>query len=264
MPATPTPFNPPMQLAEPAFSLPEGHKVEPAFAPHYSAWKSDPTPARMTTLLKTVEPAIASGIRSFGGSDHPLIRSRARRIAIGAIQSYDPTQAGLKTHLLNNLKGLQRHAARQTLVLNVPERVAIDKKNLDAAEAEMKDELGRDPSSHELAQRTGLSLKRMGHIRGFRGAMVQGQAERGFAEEGGVSDPAVEGPDPTLRRLHFLYPDLDPIDQVIVDHAFGLHGRPQLKAGEIARRVNRSPGLISQRSARIQTMLDELEGAEIL
>jgi hypothetical protein len=259
-----TPFKP-----DPGFDTPT-NRLEPRFAPAFHAWSADPSPARAGEFLKTIDPVIQEGLSVYGGANaNPMMRSRARQIALDAARKYDPARASLKTHLMAHFQGLRRYGAQQTQVIHVPEAVALDQQHLVTAETELRDRFGRDPSDLELADHTGLSRKRIAHIRGYRPAVSEGQlAVSGDEDEeggaGGGFEPAVEGPDRSMLRAQFLYHDLGPHDQVILEYGMGLNGNPRLPAAQIARRLRISPGAVSQRAARIQQQLDELEDSEVL
>jgi hypothetical protein len=264
MPSTFTPFD-----TEGSFSAPSS-RLETRYAPAFHAWKADPTPAKSDDFLKSIDPIVQEGLNVYGGRNaNPMMRSRARRIALDAAGKYDPAKASLKTHLMAHLQGLRRYGAQQNQVIKVPEAVALDQQHLGEAEAELGDRLGRDPSDMELADHTGLSRRRIAHIRGYRPAVPEGRLasladedEEGGA--GGGFEPAVEGPDRSALRAQFLYHDLDPHDQVILEYGMGLNGAPRLPAAAIARRLKLSPGAVSQRAARIQRMLDEFEDTNVL
>ena len=234
-------------------------KLEPDFRPHFEAWRKEPSPAHTTRLLDAVHPVLDTGIKAFGGPDSPLIRSRAKRIALDALQSYDPQKAALKTHLLNHLQGLQRHAHRQARMLSMPERVALERSMLSQHENILRDELGREPTSLELADRTGIPLKRQEKLRRYTGGFAEGQTMIGFNDEDGPVDVAIQHHTPLMRKLEVLKDDLDPTDQAIVEHAAGLYGRQPIPATDLARKLNLTPGRISQRTAAIQRKLDELD-----
>jgi DNA-directed RNA polymerase specialized sigma subunit len=251
------------------FSSP-GNRLEPKFAPAFHTWSADPSPANSDQFLKAIDPIVQEGLNVYGGRNaNPMMRSRARRIALDAATKYDPSKASLKTHLMAHLQGLRRYGAQQNQVIHVPEAVALDQHHLGEAEAELSDQLGRDPSDAELADHMGLSRRRIAHIRGYRPAVPEGRLaslsdedEEGGA--GGGFEPAVEGPDRSMLRAQFLYHDLDPHDQVILEYGMGLNGSPKLPAAQIARRLRISPGAVSQRAARIQQMLDEFEDTNVL
>jgi DNA-directed RNA polymerase specialized sigma subunit len=243
-------------------------RLEPEFAPHFQAWKADPSPANTDRFLTAVDPIIRQGVSVYGGRDaNPMMTSRARRMAYDAAGKYDPTKSSLKTHLMGHFQGLRRYGARQSQVINVPEAVALDQHHLVEAEARLRDQLyGRDPSDAELADHTGLSRKRIRYIRGYRAPLAEGQAAAAGAGddgEGGGWEPAVQGPDTSRLRAQYIYDDLPGSDQVILEYAMGLNGSPKLSTGDIARRLRITPGAVSQRAAKIQKLLDAVEDAEI-
>jgi hypothetical protein len=243
----------------------EGSRLEPDYQLPYAHYSSNKSPTTAGRLLKAVDPVIQNGITAFGGkAAGPSVRSRAKKIALGAIDSYDPARGTLKNHLLTNLQGLRRVAAQSDQIIKAPERVALDKMTMDAAERELSDELGRDASPLEVADRTGLSLRRQAHIRGYVPGFAQGQvAGMGTSDDGEGFDPAVQQADPISAKLDFIYHDLDPVNQAIVDYGFGRNGRSRLPVGKIATKMNLTPGAISQRAAKIQAMLDELGDMEV-
>lgn len=234
--------------------------LEPDFAPHYDAWKDRPGPQTAQALLQAVRPTLDSAVRSYGGRQpSPTLRGRAKLMALDAFDSYDPSRAKLRTHLMVQLQGLRRHAAREQQVVSVPERVALDQHRLSVYENELRDRLGRDPSDAEMSEHSGLSAKRMGYVRQGRPGYAEGTiaATTSGEESPGGMDPAVaraSGIDPHL--LEFVYHDMDPSDQVIVEHTLGLHGRKRLPKQEIALKLGISAGAVSQRAARIQERLN--------
>lgn len=249
------------ETPHPGIRPPEGFRLEPEFHPAFASYQKDPSRRNAGALLKATGPILDTGVKAYGGPNaNPMLRSHAKKIALEAFKTYDPARASMKTHLIGQLKGLNRYAARQVQMIKVPERVAIDRRRLDEAESELSDRTGRAPSSAEVADATGMPLRRQAYVRGYRPGFAEGQVQAlGAGEEDEGTEPAVEAPDATAHRLEFLYPDLDPIDQAIVEHGYGLHGRKRLRPGQVASTLNLSAGAISQRAGRIQRQLDELE-----
>jgi hypothetical protein len=250
----------------PGAKLPHDTRLEPHLHGVYTNWRAHPSPTTAGAMLKAVAPHIATGIKMYGGtSASPTTRSKAKAITLNAIKTYDHSQAPLRDHVLNHLKGLQRHAQREARMLSVPDGVVMDRRTVDLGEAELADRLGRPPSTSELADHTSMSAKRVAYVRKYQPGLAQGQAEgSNFEDDDSGGGPAVEQADPIHAKALFLYDDLDPIDQQILEHAVGLHGQPVLKSGEIARKLGRSPGLVTQRATRIQAMLDDLDDAKLL
>lgn len=257
-----------MEIKAPSFpKAPTVERLEPDFAEVVGNYRQAPSPQRAGAYLKTVSPIIDEGVRVYGGPHaSPLLRSHARRMALDALPNYDPQRSSLKTHLMHQFRRLQRIGPQIAQGVSVPEGVAIDRRDLRDSEMSLADELGRDPSDAELADRTGLSMGRIAKLRAYRPALAEGEyAARAATEEGEGGDPAVARLDDHTKALaEFLYDDVDPVNQLILEHTLGLRGAPVLPHKEIARRAGVSPGAISQRLQQLQGKLDRLGDAELI
>lgn len=227
----------------------------------YEKWKKEQTPANMGELLTASRPVLDTAIKSYGRGNQALLPS-ARRLAVDAFKTYDPSKgAKLQTHLMTQLQPLRRKAREAENVVNVPERVSADLYRLDQSNQALTDQLGREPSDRELADHTGLSMKRIGHVRTFQGTET---AESQLVDpEGGVFYPGTEQPDPDRILIEYVHHDLDPVDQKILEWSTGLYGKDQLQKQEIANRLGLSPGAVSQRAAKIAKRLAELKSAGV-
>ena len=239
--------------------------LEPSYNEHYNNWKSDPSPSSSGSLLKAVDPVINEALRTYGGSAQksPTLRSKARLMALKAIEGYDPTKAKLRTHLLSQMQGLRRLAAKEDQILNIPEQVLLDLGNLKESENRLRDKLSRDPSDMELSDFLGISRKRISYLRTMKPSFAEGKL-LSTDEEGSSSlnQPGVKSVDNDKALTawqEFVYHDLDPIDQQIMEHTLGMNKKPVLSNQEVAKMLRLSPGAISQRKAKIQNKLDMSE-----
>jgi RNA polymerase sigma-B factor len=247
----------------PRMDLPEtaaARALEPEFAPHYDAWAASPSPQTASALVKAVAPVIKSALRTYVGQGQtsPTVQSRAKAIVLDSLPRYDPRRAKLRTHLMVQLQSLRRAGAEENQIISVPERVRLDQHRLRQATAELADRLGREPADSELSEHTGLALRRLAHIRKAQTSVAEGSLQ-GLPNEQGESttaDPAVVDQRDNDVWLRFVYQDLHPTDQFIMEHVLGLHGKEVLPKGEIARRLGLSAGAVSQRLARIQKAID--------
>lgn len=242
-------------------------RIEPHLIKPVMDYKANPHPASADAFLKAVSPIMETGLSTYGGKNvNPMMRTRARRVLLDSVRTYDPSRASFKTHAMNQLRTLQRYGAQQQQVLKVPEGVALDQGHLRESEAELRDRLGRDPSDQELADHAGISRRRIRYVRGYRQGIAEGQlASAGAAEDGdGGYEPAVNQADPTHLMAEFLYHDLDPVDQVILEYTVGLNGSPRLPGSVLAQRVGLTPGAISQRKARLDQRMRELADTGVL
>jgi DNA-directed RNA polymerase specialized sigma subunit len=194
----------------------------------------------------------------------PTLRSKAKALAIGAFKTYDPARAKLKTHLFSQMQGLRRMAAKEEQSVSIPEQILLDQGHLREAEGKLRDELGRDPSDIELADHVGLSPKRISYLRSVKPTLSEGKLTTIDEEGSSMSIPSVELSKDEQEKINkawqdFIYADLHPTDQLIMEHTLGLHGKKVLSNKDIARKLALSPGAISQRKARIQELLDRRE-----
>lgn len=232
--------------------------LEKEYRDIFGAWKADPNPKTMSSLLSKTKPAIDRALAAHVGTKSPNLQSSAKRIAIKAFQSYDPSMAGLNTHLMNQLQGLKRAARKQTQIVSVPERVALDQTMIAEVENRLRDSLGRDPSSQETADNSGLSLKRLTHLRKFKQPLAEGTFTRQSDEESSGYTPGVssinEAHDPWVD---LVYEDMDPTNQRILELSLGLYGNKRHSNQQIAQKLRVTPGAISQRKSFIQKKLNE-------
>jgi hypothetical protein len=215
--------------------MPNYDFLEPEFTQPWEEWKKDPNPANSSTLLKTVDPVINAALRTYAGPS---------------------PRAKLRTHLMTQLQGLRRHVAREGMAVSIPEQVALDLGHVREAENRLRDQLGREPSDMEVADHTGLSRKRLGYLRQHKYTRSEGSMQRPTEEGEDIYAPAVAPAGNHTAWHDFVYHDLDPVDQVILEHSLGLHGKPILQNQQIAQKLRLSPGAISQRKAKIQAKLN--------
>ena len=230
--------------------------IEPEYQSAYDTWAKDRSPAATWQLLGTVQPVLDAAAKQYAPLSNNAL-SEARLLAADALKSYDPAKGPLRPHLMSQLQGLRRIAAKQQQIISVPERAALARNQMQQMSQELEVELGRMPTLREISQRTGMSRKRLIQLQ-RAGSVAEGQIrdpESGEVYEAdatpiGAGDPAQEA------YIDMVLEDLDPTDRAIADWRLGRDGEP-VPVSEIARRLGRTPGAISQRLARIQKLLDE-------
>jgi len=240
--------------------------LEKDYHSSYSAWQNAQNKTTSSDLLKAVNPVLDTAVQTYGGkaSGSPTLRSHARRIALDSFNSYDPSKGTMKTHLMANLQGLRRYSQQEQQIISIPEQVALDLHQTEISGKELEDTLGRSPSDTELADFTGISIKRLEHIRKARRPVASGTLMQ-QSGDAGMFMPAVKAPvEDHSAWIELVYSDLNKTDQYILERAMGLHGHSNLSQGQIARELRLSPGAVSQRMQRIQAQLDKRDELEML
>lgn len=246
----------------PPFSGQTTYGASPDFDAIYPQWQKHQTPELNTQLIGTIQPIVDTAVSSYAGSNaSPTIKNKARLMALKALHTYDPKRGNVKTHLLSQLQSLRRLSAKEQNIISLPEQVGLDFQRLSSAENELRDALSRDPTDDELADATGLSTRRIKKIRGFNQPVAEGMTalQAGDSEDAANTDIASSLPNYTKHTdawLDFVYGDLSPTDKLVMDMTLGRNGRRKASTQDIARRLNISPGAVSQRAAKIQAMID--------
>lgn len=233
--------------------------LEKEFAEPYTQWKANPNPATTGSLLRSVDPVISMALYSYGAPS-PTLRSKAKQLAIESFNSYDPNRGKLRTHMLNHMKRLYRTTGQEQQIIRTPERVSMNRLEVSRATAELEEQLGRAPSDQELADHTGLSKQRLANIGQYSRPISTGT----LASASEMDDAGEMAVEPVYEPkqhvwLDFVYDDLPPTDQYIMERVLGMHGHRKQGLAPIARQLRLSTGAISQRLARIQMKLDKLQ-----
>jgi DNA-directed RNA polymerase specialized sigma subunit len=105
-------------------------------------------------------------------------------------------------------------------------------------------------------------VRRIKKIRAFNQPVAEGMTavQASGSEDAANTDIASTLPNYTKNTdawLEFVYGDLSPTDKLIMDMTLGRNGRRRTSTQEIAKRLNITPGAVSQRASKIQTMIDQ-------
>lgn len=221
----------------------------------FNLWKQKKDPVYLEQTLQALKPTISSAITSFAKTDSPDIRLKAQNLAIKALKTYDPSKgASLKSHVMLQLQPLSRYALQSRGIIGLSptqiQMVSALKKEI----ADFEDKFGREPTDTELADRMGLSLKRINKIR----ALARPQTSFEQLSEGEQEAPPIFQSDKEREWAEFVYFESDPIDKKIMEWKLGWNNQPILKNYEIAKRLNITPSAVTQRLIKIQRKLSKL------
>jgi DNA-directed RNA polymerase specialized sigma subunit len=247
----------------PPFSGQTTYGASPDFDTLYPQWKAKQTPELNTQIVHSLQPIVDTAVSSYVGKNpSPTMRSRARLMALKSLHTYDPARGNVKTHLLSQMQSLRRLNAKEQNIISIPEQVGLDFQRLSTSENELRDSLSREPTDDEIADATGLSVRRIKKIRGFHQPISEGMTAMisGNSEDDTNTEVASTLPNYTRHAdawLDFVHGDLSPTDQLIMDMTLGRNGRRRASTQEIAEKLRITPGAISQRAAKIQNMIDQ-------
>jgi len=208
-------------------------------------------------MSHAVLPVIKQAIQAGGGDpSNPVLLAKGRMMAMQSLKRYDPYSAKLNNFLHSQLLGLQRAMGTANNIIQVPEGVVLDRKKIDKAEQELLDQLGRYPSTTELADYTGLSMKRIAKLRQANVPMASSQMK---SPEGEQFSPGAHILGDTAREdawQEYVYDSIDDRKKAIMERLYGMHGLPQQTPAEIAKALGISTAAISQQRKKIDDALN--------
>lgn len=219
-------------------------------------WQKNGTPEDTSAVLKRLKPTIDSAITSYAGGDTTL-GIKAAKLTLQALKNYDPTfGADPTTYVFHNLKRLNRLSGQRGNIIPKSEYSAMEQNIIKRHINEFQEEHGREPSIAELADKTGLSKKKIDKLLNMRGVVNDTST---LAEETGSSVYGAKGISDE-DYFEYVYASVSPLDQKIMEWASGYHKKPILSNNEIAAKLGVSAAAISQRKARIQQLLSDVRG----
>ena len=226
--------------------------------PQYDAWMVDPSPDNMAKVVESLEPAINSEIQRYSGPK-PLLRSKAKTLAIQAVKKYDPSRgAQLRSWVVTQMQPLSRYG-QQLRPIHASEMAIRQAAELNRVSNELSDDIGHIPTHEELADETGLSVKRIKMLRRTVIPVVsEGTLAGNVTEDEGPNLPGTNQSNVLGNAEEIVYDSLNDRDKSIYDWKIGKHGKSVLSNMEIAKRLGVTPALISQRSEQVASQIRDL------
>jgi len=219
----------------------------------WNQWKQSGDRQDLAKLFTQVEPVIQKEVSRWatGPVARPVLNIEAKKLSLKAFQNFDPNSARLNTHLTNNLKGLSRIVYTYANPARLPEHQTLKLGNFISTRHELEEDLGREPTTQELAEGLAWSNNEV--------ARLQGELRTGYS----TSQPTPQGFDRfTADRtmLDFIYNDLVDQDKLVFEHTTGYGGKPILQAKDIMRVTGMTQGQISHSKRRIKKLVDGTRG----
>ena len=217
----------------------------------YEAWKADPTPANLGSVVRSMDDTIGYKLSSMGVGNNPQMKHQARLFAADAVVKFDPTSgASLKTWTQSQLQSMQRFKRENQGPIKIPDRAAVDAWSIERTRRELEDEMGFEPDVKQIADRSGISVKRMAAV---------AKITRPVAAQSQMYEEGSELPDYLGEALEYVYDGSDRVDRKIIEMTTGYGGTPILNKKDIALRLGISASQVTRRADRIGAQLQEMD-----
>jgi DNA-directed RNA polymerase specialized sigma subunit len=214
-------------------------------------WKSSgEDPDKLQPLLNSLNPVITSQVNRHAPPRmyRPAIEAEARALTVKALKKYDPARgAQITTHVTTNLRGLNRFVKKHQNFTRIVEAQAHKIGEYQRTQDSLNEELGRPPTSIELAERMKMSVKKVERLKlEMRPDIFV--IPTGGDEGGGMDLNPFTEMSPVHREIIEMLPyDLTTEELLVFNHLFGLQGKKKTAStGEIARALGWSDSKVSQ------------------
>jgi DNA-directed RNA polymerase specialized sigma subunit len=221
----------------------------------WTAWKANPNKGNLSPLLRQVDPILQKEVGRWagGGVATPVLMVQAKKLALQAFDTYNPTKAALNTHLTNQLKGLSRQPYTYISPARMPEHRQIKLKTYKNSEEILKERLGREPTAQELSADLAWSIQEVGRYR------------KEIRKEYSTSQPIPPGFETSSADdgiVGFIYHDLNTQDQKVFEHTTGYGGAELLSTRDLMSRTGLTQGQVSHSKRRLKKIISTATGMQ--
>lgn len=211
-------------------------------------WKKEPTDTNASALLQQVNPLVQREVNKWAGTlARPLLETEGKRLAMQSFHNYDPNRgAALGTHVVNQLQKMSRLSYANQNVARLPENKMLLYHSYNLSHSQLQDELGRAPTTDELADHLGWSIK---HVENYRKDIGrQEMLESGGTESSGAGLYTADGDD---HMVDFIHHGLPPVQKGIFEHLTGYAGAEVMSNQDIQKKLKLTQGQYSYQKAKL-------------
>lgn len=215
-------------------------------------WKQNRSQQNTRKVIQLLSPTIQSALHTYAPGQQKQFRVKATNIALDSLKNFDQTKKiSPSTYVFTSLQRLNRVRRQRQNLIHIPQSQVYAKSIIDKKKQQLQNKLGRQATDQELCDSIGISKKKLDRI---NSNVVFNQSSAVNAQSGD-STFKVKG----LTQddyFKYIYDSVSPIDKKIMQWTKSKN----ISNNQIARKLNISPGAVSQRKAKIQQMLGQIQG----
>ncbi len=219
-----------------------------------AGWSKDKA---LTELLAALAAPIGMAVNQYKAAPLPAatLELEAKRLAVEALGEWKPGMGTKPASFVRTRVGqrLFRYVSEHQNVGRLPEEQIRTIGGYRTAITDLSARLGREPTTHELADHLSLPVTRITRLRKSLRAELLESTE-------GMDELEDFKHDPQYEQAMLAYYSLTDQQKVVFDYLLGGHGQQKLKPGDIATKLKISPARVSAIKQEIAAKLSPYLG----
>lgn len=208
-------------------------------------------PEDMKPLLTQFRGSINSQVNKYRANPNipkSALRAEFTNRAIEAFDSYDPKRgASLHTHVNWQMMKGRRFVTTYSNIGRIPESRAYKVGEFINTRTDLSDRLGREPTSHELADKLKWPIK---HV-----SSMEQEVRREVPTSYLAADSVADKPSREAEVLRLIQYELNPDELLVMEYTYGINGKQKLKPGQISSKLKIPSSKVSRLKLGIATKI---------
>jgi len=215
----------------------------------WKTWKkSDHDPKHLEPLLKSLNPLINSYANKFKNRVEvptAAIDFEHKKLAVQALKTFDPKQGvALGSWVSTNLQKGSRYINKTQNTARIPENLSRYIGTYHAVKADLSERLGHEPDDLTLSEEIRKVDSRIGLKEIKR---LNKEIRKSFIDSDTLDTVSnVNTEDRHREVVNLIWHQLSPTERVVHEYTFGLNGKPELKTGQIAKKLGWDASKVSK------------------
>jgi DNA-directed RNA polymerase specialized sigma subunit len=215
----------------------------------WERWKNNKTNENLKPVLAVLKPTIETNTNKMTGNlPRSAVKAQMIGLTIKYLDDYDPSKSKLNTYIENTAgQKLHRYVYEHQNLGTIPEPRISKIGVYNRVRSNLEESLGRPPSPSELGDELKWSKKQV--------QLFQKEMRRDLVQDSEYVNVFDDSRADIDEHLMLLHSELYGTDREVMEHLYGLGGKPVLSNSEIATKLNISQSMVTQIKTKLANRL---------
>jgi DNA-directed RNA polymerase specialized sigma subunit len=215
----------------------------------WNKWKADKSHENLKAVLKILEPTISiNSAKMTGNLPKSAIRAKMIGLTIHYLDAYDPARSKLNTYIESTAgQKLHRYVYEHQNLGTIPEPRITKIGVYNRVKANLNDQLGRDPTSTEIADELKWGKKQV--------ELLEKEMRKDLVQDFSYVNVTEDTRSDIDDSIMMLHNELYGTDKEVLEHVYGLAGKEVLTNSAIANKLGISQSMVTQIKTKLAKRL---------